>query len=281
MSAGILQRLEAAGLRPRGLRGQHFLHDPQLLQALVREAGVGRQDRVFEVGTGAGTLTRALAAAAAAVSTVDIDPRLVEFARAELAAFENIEYHCVDVLGGRRELDSGWLEELRRWRPTVWVANLPYGIATTLIVLLCETDVRWRSAHLLVQQEVAHRLAASPGEPSYGAVSALVAFWIGQRRLGRLVGRASFVPPPSVESRVIVLEDRRCLGEPEEYTAYRAWVKWLFQWRRKQLAGLLRRRLDRPSVERYLEGRDLAASVRPETLSPDDFLALARAHPIG
>src|SRR4029450_13076376 len=103
--AGVLRRLRDAGLLPRKALGQHFLHDPKLLRALVDEAQVGSEDRDFEVGTGPGTPPRGLARRAAEVLTVEVDAKMLAFARSELQGFPNIRYHLGDALGRKKALD--------------------------------------------------------------------------------------------------------------------------------------------------------------------------------
>jgi 16S rRNA (adenine1518-N6/adenine1519-N6)-dimethyltransferase len=278
-SSGVLGRLRKAGLLPRKALGQHFLHDPKLLAALAAEADVGPGDSVLEIGTGPGTLTRELARRAARVLTVEVDPRLLQFARRELEDLPNVVFHEGSVLEGRgKRLSMDLVDRLHALEPFLWVSNLPYNIAATLIVLLLESTLSWSRASLLVQDEVAGRIAAGPGEEGYGPTSALVAFWAGARR-GRRVPAGAFWPPPRVTSRVLRIERREPLAPPGEYPAYRAWVRRLFAGRRKQIGHILRGLLG-PEGDRRLEGWGWDPARRPETLAPGDFLRLAREAPL-
>jgi 16S rRNA (adenine1518-N6/adenine1519-N6)-dimethyltransferase len=279
-SSGVLGRLRRAGLLPRKALGQHFLHDPKLLAALAEEARVGPGDSVLEIGTGPGTLTRELARRAGRVLTVDVDPRLLGFARQELKGFPNIQFHEGDALEGKgKALSRDLVVRLRALEPFIWVSNLPYNVAATAIVLLLESGLEWTRASLLVQEEVAERIAAGPGEPAYGPTSALVAFWAGAR-LGRRVPAGAFWPPPRVTSRVLHLERGPPLAPAGQYPGYRAWVRKLFAGRRKQLRALLRRALG-PEGDRALAAWGWDPSRRPETLAPEDFLRLAVRFPPG
>jgi 16S rRNA (adenine1518-N6/adenine1519-N6)-dimethyltransferase len=279
---GVLSRLRAAGLLPRKALGQHFLHDPKLLASLAQDAGVGPRDRVLEIGTGPGTLTRELALRAESVLSVDIDTAMLDFAARELKDFQNITFLPLDAVekGQRKGLRvrESLMRALEPLGPFLWVSNLPYGIATPLIVLFCESSLPWSRALLLVQAEVAERMSASAGEKAYGPVSALVAYW-AKARAGRKIPPGAFWPPPKVNSRVLHLERSAPLGAPEEYEAYRAWVKRLFSSRRKQLQRLLRDTLGPSSARRLIEAHGWSPSTRPENLAPRDFLLLAREFP--
>jgi 16S rRNA (adenine1518-N6/adenine1519-N6)-dimethyltransferase len=277
-TGGVLARLREAGLSPRKQLGQHYLHDPKLLSAIVSAAGVEPGDSVLEVGTGPGTLTREIAKRAAKVLTVEVDPVLLSFARAELSGFGNIRFLQADALEGARlapELERAVADI----EPFLWISNLPYGIAATLIVLVCESGLRWSRAALTVQEEVARRMAAGPGDSAYGPTSALIAY-AASARLGKRIPPGAFWPPPEVTSRVLLLERRSPLGPPAVYPAYRAWVKSLFAARRKQIGGLLRDALGDDASASVLAERGWKASMRPDRLSPSDFLFLAERHPL-
>jgi len=274
----VLARLRAAGLSPRKQLGQHFLHDPRLLSAIVSAAGVGPGDRVLEVGTGPGTLTREIARRAAEVVTVEVDPAMLAFARLELRGFDNIRFLETDALDGRGRLAAHLESGAASIEPFLWVSNLPYGVAATLIVLFCESRLRWTRAALTVQDEVARRIAAGPRDPSYGPTSALVAY-TASVRLGKRIPPGAFWPPPQVHSRVLLLERKEPLGPPERYPAYRAWVKRLFAARRKQIGGMLKDALGDDAAARALAERGWAPSMRPDQLGPEDFLFLAERYP--
>lgn len=276
--AGILRRLREAGLAPRKSRDQHFLHDPRLLRAIVEDARISRQDRVFEVGTGPGTLTRHLAARASRVLTVEVDSQMAVFAQNDLGSPDNVTFLCASALEGRG-LEPRVATALRGIQPFVWVSNLPYSIAATLVLVVLESDLAWTRAMLLVQREVAARLAARPGDRAYGPISALVAFW-ALVRPGRTIPPGAFWPAPKVKSRFVHLEPRAPLGTRQDYRAYAVWVKGLFRGRRKQLAGLLRAALGPDRGDRALRALGLSPRARPGSLEPTHFLHLAREFPL-
>ncbi|MCZ6794917.1 MAG: 16S rRNA (adenine(1518)-N(6)/adenine(1519)-N(6))-dimethyltransferase RsmA [Planctomycetota bacterium] len=278
-SAGLIGRLRAAGIVPRRSLGQNFLHDPRLLASLVEEAGVSGEDTVFEVGTGPGTLTGAIADRVGRVLSVEIDSRLVDFARRELSGRQNVEILQGDVLAGKSRLAPAVEERLRALGPVTWIANLPYSIATPVILAFLEAGLAWRRCVLTVQLEVAERLASEPGGRSYGASSALLRFW-ASARLVRRIGPGTFWPRPRVDSAVVRLDPRQPPEDSRRFAGYRAWVKYLFARRRKQLGGLLRQRLGRPAAERALELGGWGGTRRPESLEVTDFLLLAENFPL-
>jgi 16S rRNA (adenine1518-N6/adenine1519-N6)-dimethyltransferase len=278
-AAGVLGRLRGAGLLPRHRLGQHFLHDPKLLEALVRDAAVGPEDTVFEVGTGPATLTRVLAARAQRVLTVEVDPPMMAFAKAELAGLVNVTFLERDVLDGSGHLDPEVCAQLRSCERFVWVSNLPYQVATRLVVQVCEQGLVWSRASLLVQHEVALRLAAVPGGRAYGPATALLAYWVRDRTRGRRIPAGAFWPPPRVDGSVILLSEVVPMGQPEEYPAYAACVRRLFGGRRKQLQRLFREILGPENVERALQVAGCEPRARPESLGPVDFLNLSREFP--
>lgn len=275
---GVLARLRDSGLAPRKRLGQHFLHDPQLLRALVSDAGVTASDHVFEVGTGPGTLTRELALRARSVLSVDVDPGLLAFARDEIGPTQNVELLEVNAIEKGLRLAGSLRDRLRSEGRFLWVSNLPYGIASPLIVAVLQAELPWASASVLVQDEVAERLASRPGSKTYGALTALVAFW-ARVTLGRKIPPGAFWPPPAVHSRVVHLEPSGPLGRAEEFAPYSAWVKRLFQGRRKQVGGLLRGLLGPELARAAAINAQLLPSQRPEQLRPEDFLRLAREFP--
>ncbi len=243
--------------------GQNFLADPNLLDAILRDAAVEPGDVVLEVGPGEGVLTERLADAAAHVHAIELDRRL-EQALSELARRRGVDVHWGDAM--RLELSS------LRPAPTVLVANLPYSIATPLILRTIEELPgvgRWT---VMVQREIAERLRAAPGSRTYGAPSVLVQLAC-EVRLLRTVDPAVFRPRPRVESAVLGL---RRTG-PSADDATRDLVRSAFAHRRKALARSLEHR--RPgsaqAARRELEALGLPADARAEALSPQQFAALA------
>ena len=244
--------------------GQNFLADPNLLDAIVRDAELVPDDVVLEVGAGEGPLTERLADAAAHVHTIEID-RGLEPALAHVAALPNVDLHWGDAL----RIDLAGLDPA----PTAVVANLPYSIATPLILRTIEelqTVQRWT---VMVQREIADRLRAEPGNRTYGVPSVLVQLACEAKML-RSVDPSVFRPRPRVGSAVIGL---RRIG-PGADAKTRAVVRAAFAHRRKTLV----RSLDhiRPGTLGKLRTLFPMVSVRldarAEDLSPWEFADLAR-----
>jgi 16S rRNA (adenine1518-N6/adenine1519-N6)-dimethyltransferase len=243
--------------------GQNFLADPNLLDAIVRDAKLVPGDVVLEVGAGEGVLTERLVAAAAHVHTVELD-RGLEEALAPLAARPEVDLHWGDAM----KIDLFSLDP----PPTAVVANLPYSIATPLILRTIEqlpSVERWT---VMVQREIADRLRAAPGSRTYGSPS-VVAQLACEVTLLRTVDPAVFRPRPRVESAILAL---RRIG-PGADPATRELVRAAFAHRRKSLARSLEHA--RPgSLERArgaLRELGLLEDARAEALSPSDFAALA------
>jgi 16S rRNA (adenine1518-N6/adenine1519-N6)-dimethyltransferase len=272
----VFARLRRAGLAAKKGFGQHFLHDRKILAEIADAAGLDRSDTVLEVGTGPATLTREIAARAGRVLTVEIDRAMAEFARRELSGLDGVRLLRLDALDGKGGLNPSLVEELRRLGPFKAVANLPYGIATPFILSLFSSGLDARLAVFTVQRELAVRLRAAPGGRDYGPASVVLAFWATLEKV-RTLPPGAFWPPPAVVSEVVRIRPRaRPLGDPSLFPAYCSWAHRLFSQRRKQLGGLLREALEPAAVEPALKALDKEPRARPEEISPEGFLILAR-----
>ena len=243
--------------------GQNFLADPNLLDAIVRDAELGPEDVVLEVGAGEGVLSERLAAAAAHLHTVEID-RGLEEALAPVAARPNVELHWGDAM----KLDLAAL----RPAPSAMVANLPYSVATPLILRTIEQLPSLRQWTVMVQREIADRLRAGPGSRTYGSPSA-VAQLACAVELVRAVDPAVFRPRPRVDSAILRL---RRTG-PGADAETRALIRAAFAHRRKSLA----RSLEHASpgslgpARAALAELGLPEDARAEALAPQQFAALS------
>jgi len=273
LGAGALRALaERHGIRPRRSLGQHFLIDPNLARAIASDAGVGSGDRVVEIGAGLGSLTRALAEAGAQVLAVEVDPSLIPALEESVAGLGRVRVLHADAT------DREWRDELGEdeW---VLAANLPYNVATHLVLDTLRHVPQVRSLVVMVQREVGERLVGKPGEKAYGIPSLRVAY----RAEGALVRRVPpsvFWPRPKVESVIVRLQrlDEPRVGVDEE----RLWavVDAGFAERRKTMRNALRRLgVDGPEADRLLEGAGVDPSTRAETLSLEDFARIAEALP--
>jgi 16S rRNA (adenine1518-N6/adenine1519-N6)-dimethyltransferase len=247
--------------------GQHFLVDENLLGVIDRLAGLDSSDNVLEIGPGLGVLTAYLAERVAHVDAVEIDRELEPQLRERLVGHENVSLHFGDALA----LDLATLAP----SATKLVANLPYNIATPLIVESLDGLPQIELWCVMVQREAADRLFASPGSKVYGAVSVLVQL-VTERRGFHPVSREAFRPRPRVESALVAFS-RKPL--PEDFGRIKRLVVAAFAHRRKTLAnslaitGLVSRGEAETTLVRV--GRDPRS--RAEALTPAEFVALAEA----
>jgi 16S rRNA (adenine1518-N6/adenine1519-N6)-dimethyltransferase len=243
--------------------GQNFLADPNLLDAIVRDAELASEDIVLEVGAGEGVLSGRLAAAAAHLHTVEID-RGLEEALAPVAALPNVELHWGDAM----KLDLAALKPA----PTAMVANLPYSVATPLILRTIEQLPSLQQWTVMVQREIADRLRAGPGSRTYGSPSA-VAQLACEVELVRAVDPAVFKPRPRVDSAILRL---RRIG-PSADAETRELIRAAFAHRRKSLA----RSLEQASPGSLAPARAALAELglpedaRAEALAPGQFAAVS------
>ncbi len=269
----LQELLARQGLAPRHRLGQNFLVEPDLLRALVREAGVAAGDAVLEIGPGAGGLTRPLLEAGARVLAVEVDPGLASLLRELLAApLAEGRLRLVegDVLGPDPAFHprvETWWAEVRR--PRV-VANLPYGISGPLLARLAGRPLR--GASLLLQQELVDRaLGRRLRDRGPLAVLLHLAF---RARAGRRLPPEVFWPRPRVHSAVLHLEPREDALPAEAWPRVRGWLRVAFAERRKMLLPRLREQA--PPLARVLEEAGVEAALRPEELSLDDWEGILR-----
>jgi 16S rRNA (adenine1518-N6/adenine1519-N6)-dimethyltransferase len=243
--------------------GQNFLADPNLLDAIVRDAELSPHDVVLEVGAGEGVLTERLAVAAAHLHTIEIDRRL-EPALAAVSALPNVSLHWGDAM----KIDLAAFEPT----PTAMVANLPYSVATPLILRTIERLPSLVSWTVMVQREIADRLRAAPGSRTYGSPS-VVAQLACEVELVRKVDPAVFRPRPRVDSAILRL---RRTG-PGADQATRVLVRAAFAHRRKSLARSLEhgREGSLAGARAALAELGLPEDARAEALSPQDFASLS------
>lgn len=245
----IRRLLEENGLHPRRALGQNFVADPNTVRRIARLSGVGPGDRVVEVGAGLGSLTIALAETGAHVLAIEVDRGLADV----LASV--VEGTTVRVVEG----DALTLDWLGLLGPGPWslVANLPYNVATPLVADLLDEVPAITRMLVMVQREVAERLAAGPGDAGYGAVSVKVACWAQASVVGR-VPAGVFVPVPKVESALVSIVRR-----PEPVVVDEELRRRMFE---LVAAGFgQRRKMLRRSLASLVEpGHFQAAGVRPD-----------------
>jgi 16S rRNA (adenine1518-N6/adenine1519-N6)-dimethyltransferase len=255
-----------AGQSRRGKRlGQNFLRDPNLLDAIVRESELSEHDVVLEIGGGEGVLSARLARQAAWVHVIELDERLREALQRSVADRGNVTLWWGDAL----RIDLAAIEP----GPSKVVANLPYGIAATVLLRTIEELAGVRMWLVMVQREVGERLAAQPGSKSYG-ISSVLAQLAGDVKVVRDVPRTVFRPVPNVDSALV----RIVRTGPGASPRVRRLVSGAFAHRRKSLARSLALAGVGPGLEPVraaLIELGHPADVRAERLSPEEFAALA------
>lgn len=264
------------GLRPKNKMGQNFLVDLNLIDFLVKNAEVTRNDMVLEVGTGTGSLTTALAAEAGAVLTVELDPSLHELVKETLGHNAHIRFVYGDILSGKNQLNPSVLDSLREGlrkfpgNRLKLVANLPYVVATPVISNLLLTDLPFERMVATVQSEIADRLVATPSCKEYGALAILVQS-VADVEILRRLPPAVFWPRPKVESAIIRIHPsaakRAQVGDVQRL---RIFLRDLYSHRRKNLRGALAsfpgKRWAKAEVDLQLNKLGIDGNRRAETL---------------
>ena len=273
LGAGDVRRLAAAhGVLPTKQLGQNFVVDANTVRRIVRLAEVGPGDVAVEIGPGLGSLTLGLLAAGAHVVAVEIDPVLAAALPGTVAELAPSAAGRLDVVTA----DALRLTELPR-QPRALVANLPYNVAVPVLLTFLQRFPGLRTGLVMVQAEVAERLAARPGEPAYGVPSAKAAWYAAVRRAGS-VPRQVFWPVPNVESGLVAFTRR----EPPVTTATReevfAVVDAAFAQRRKGLRAALKGWAgSAAAAEEVLARAGVDPLARGETLAVQDFARIAEA----
>ncbi|MEM9882858.1 MAG: 16S rRNA (adenine(1518)-N(6)/adenine(1519)-N(6))-dimethyltransferase RsmA [Planctomycetota bacterium] len=262
----IKQLLAGHGLRPKHRLGQNFLHDHNHLVRILDAAEVAAGDVVLEVGPGTGALTERLLAAGAEVVACEVDRDLEAVLRERIDTSEDRFTLVVgDVLADKRTLNAELLDRLASRRFKL-IANLPYQVASPLLANLVLDHPAMDAAVVMVQKEVADRLAAPPGGKDYGALGVLVQAVCLVRRVG-VLPPSCFWPAPKVSSAVVHFQRR-----PEPLTddphALAGLLHTLFGKRRKQLGAILGRGVDWPA--------GVEPTMRPEQLTVEQLVALSR-----
>jgi 16S rRNA (adenine1518-N6/adenine1519-N6)-dimethyltransferase len=283
----LIQRFEEAGIRPATRHGQDFLIDLNLLDLIVETAELGPDDVVLEVGTGLGSLTARMADMAAAVVTVEIDPRLFQLAAEQLGERPNVVMLSQDALRNKNHIHDAVLEAVRHEmaiRPGSrfkLVANLPYNVATPILSNLVAADPAPVSLTATIQKELAERIVASPGTKDYSALS----IWLQAQcdiSIVRTMPPQAFWPRPKVQSAIVHLvpspEKRARIADLEFFHHF---VRSLFLHRRKflrgVLIGMLQDQLDKSAVDELLAGLQFGEGTRAEQLPVESHIALSDA----
>lgn len=256
--------------------GQNFLIDEGIVNKIVREAGVTKDDFVLEIGPGIGTMTQLLCEQAGGVAAVEIDTKLIPILKETLAEYDNVTIINEDIL----KVDIKKLaEEKNGGKPIKVVANLPYYITTPIIMGLFESNVPIDSITVMVQKEVADRMQVGPGTKDYGALSLAVQYY-SKPQVVINVRPECFIPRPNVGSAVIRLTRYK---EPpvkvkDEKLMFRL-IRASFNQRRKTLANGLNNspeiNFSKEEITAAIESLHKGPSIRGEALTLSEFAALS------
>lgn len=260
----LRELLDAHGVRPSKSLGQNFVVDPNTIRKVVAVSGVGPDDRVLEIGAGAGSLTLGLAAAAAHVTAVEFDRALHPVLRKALEGVTNVDVVHQDAT----KLDWSAVDA------RALVANLPYNIATPLVLDALAGAPALETITVMTQREAGERLAAGPGSKAYGHVSVFVAFY-ATASVAAPISRRVFYPEPNVDS-VLVRLVRRDQPDTDPDRLF-ALTRAAFSQRRKTLRSSLAGAVPDPAlIPDALRAVGLGPTARPEELGIEEWLALER-----
>jgi 16S rRNA (adenine1518-N6/adenine1519-N6)-dimethyltransferase len=267
----VVEILERHGLRLTRALGQHFLVDGNVLANLIEAARLTHRDTVLEIGPGIGTLTEELCARAGRVVAVEMDSRLLAILDETVGSCSNLDV----VEGDAMRVDlGGFFEPMERVKV---VSNLPYNVATPLILRLLRELPQAESMVVTVQRELADRYTAKPGLPSYGAVSVKMKLLSEVRRLA-YVPPSVFLPPPRVESAVLSIERRAGLEPDTEIEPFFRFLNACFSSRRKMMVNALsggrQPYCSRASAEEALRTAGLPLGARAEEFACEELLSV-------
>lgn len=252
--------------------GQNFITDANLLDAIVADSGITSDDTVVEIGTGAGTLTRAIAKVAKKVYSFEVDRNLQPVLALSLQGVDNAEVIFRDVLKMKDdELKSVVGDSFKV------VANLPYYITTPLAMRFIESSLDVKSVTIMVQKEVALRFVAKPNTADYSAITLAIEM-AGNAQITRNVSRNMFFPSPNVDSAVVRIDIDRTKLDGENAPLLHKLVRSSFAMRRKTLANNLSVafQIDKQEAGKLIEEAGFSPMVRGEALSLDDYKKLAK-----
>lgn len=257
------------GVRPTKTLGQNFVHDGGTVRKIVRAAGLRPGERVVEVGPGLGSLTLGLLEAGASVVAVEIDPVLAEQLPRTVAS------HLPDADVEVVHADAMDVTDLPGAPPTALVANLPYNVAVPILLSFLERFVSLEHVLVMVQAEVAHRIAAAPGSKVYG-IPSVKAAWYAQARRSLAISRNVFWPVPNVDSALVALERRDPPPTRAPREAVFRVVDAAFAQRRKTLRAALGGLAGSgAAAEEALRAAGVDPGARGETLTVEEFARIA------
>lgn len=263
---------ESCGIRPTKQRGQNFVHDANTVRRIVKASGITPDDVVVEIGPGLGSLTLGLLEVARHVTAVEIDEVLAGQLPQTIAEYapDRVDSFALVVA------DAMKVTELPAPEPTALVANLPYNVSVPVLLTFFERFASIRTGLVMVQAEVAHRLAAGPGSKTYGIPSVKSA-WYADMKLSGSVGRNVFWPMPNVESSLVSWTRHEPPGDEELRLRTFAIADAAFAQRRKTMRAALATLAGSGALaEKALVAADISPQARGEQLTVHEFARLAQ-----
>ncbi|NLC04866.1 MAG: 16S rRNA (adenine(1518)-N(6)/adenine(1519)-N(6))-dimethyltransferase RsmA [Tissierellia bacterium] len=257
--------------------GQNFLIDGNIVRKIVAQANITSEDYVLEIGPGMGTLTEELALNAKKVVAVELDKSLLPILEETVGRYENVEIISGDILDV--DLDK-LIQERLNGGPVKVVANLPYYVTTPIVGKLIESGANIDSIIVMVQKEVAERMAAGPGSKTYGSLSVFVNFYTIPEIVVK-VPKTVFMPQPKIDSAVIRLKMKEQLPDVDKEQFFKV-VKAAFSKRRKTIFNALSTYgfdLEREEFKEYLLKAGIKLEERAENLSVEDFIKISTTLP--
>jgi len=282
----IQELLSSAGIRPNKRLGQHFLVDKNLMQLLVESADIRQNDVVLEVGCGTGSMTQLLAEVAGRIIAVEFDRSLAQIAAGQLAEVETVELINADILESKHAINHVVSDSLaragRHCRGRILlVANLPYHVASPLMLNLVTGPTIADAMYVTVQKEVAERMTAPPACGEYGVLSIFL-HATGNVRTIRALKPTVFWPQPQVESAMVsFVRDRQKAGRIANIAVFGDIVHLFMGHRRKTLLACTKlaggRLAEIDNWARVLEQLGIDPGLRPDRLSAEDYIAVANS----
>ncbi len=283
--AFLMDLFERHGFYPRHDLGQNFLIDLNLLDVIVKAAELSRDDVVLEVGAGTGGLTTHMAVEAGHVVSVEYDNNMFKLVSEHAGVFPNVTLLNCDALRNKNHLANDVLAEIQKQlaaepnRSLKFVANLPYNIATPLISNLIATELPWTKIVVMVQLELAERMAASPHIANYNGLSV----WVQSQADVKIIRRIPptvFWPRPDVNSAIISITARPDLrGLIKDRKFFQNYIRMVFTQRRKLLrkvtVGVLGNDLSKVEIDAAFEAEGLTLTTRAEELFPAQLVSLS------
>ena len=270
-AADVRRLAEACGIRPTKQRGQNFVHDANTVRRIVKASGITADDVVVEIGPGLGSLTLGLLEVAAHVTAVEIDEVLAGLLPSTIADHAPGQAASFDLVVA----DAMKVTVLPDPQPTALVANLPYNVSVPVLLTFFERFPSIRTGLVMVQAEVAHRLAAPPGSKTYG-VPSVKAAWYADMKLAGSVGRSVFWPMPNVESSLVSWVRHEPPGDEDLRLRTFAVADAAFAQRRKTMRAALSTLAGSPAqAETALVSAGISPQARGEQLTVLDFARLA------